>query len=169
MHLDFPAACYHVDTGRAIVSREEKSKSIVTLKSIHAKIKVRFRSNLTSALPFKTVSCYGLKQTEQFGADRLRKRADWKRLNICAKKKTPCPPSQRAASVWNKRKGKHGLGVGWARREPYLCRGRLGWGRRMWSENIRGAWGFFPAITGLGSNPELPGCTFDLLGKPHME
>lgn len=113
--------------------RKKKSKSIVTLKSIHAKIKARFRSDPTSALPFKTVSCYQLKQTEQFGADWLRKRADWKRLNICAKKKErkkthihthPTPPSQRAASVWNKRKGKQGKETG-ARREPYLCRASL--------------------------------------------
>jgi hypothetical protein len=91
------------------------------LKSIHAKIKARFRRNLTSALPFKTVSCYRLKQTEQFGADRLRKRVDWKRLNICVK--NPYPPSQRAASVWNKRKESRG---GEGLEESLILQGKTG-------------------------------------------
>lgn len=56
-------------------------------------------------------------------------------------------------------------GVG-ARRKPYLCRGRLGWGRRMPDKTTREAWGSLPVRTGLGSSPEPLGCTFDLLGKP---
>lgn len=63
-------------------------------------------------------------------------------------------------------RGKESRGGVGARRTLYLCRGRLGWGRRMQSKATRGAWGSLPARTGLGSSPELLGCTFDLLRKP---